>query len=40
MADCTDGLFLLGDDFEAFLDVSEDTEEVEEQFALTVRNVS
>jgi len=40
MADCTDGLSLLGDDFEAFLDVSEDTEEVEEQFALTVRNVS
>jgi len=39
MADSTDGLFLWGDDFEAILDVLEDTEELEEQFAVTVRNV-
>ena len=36
----TDSLFLWGDDFEAILDVLEDTEELEEQFAVTVRNVS
>jgi len=40
MADSTDSLFLWGDDFMAILDVLEDTEEVEEQFAVTVRNVS
>jgi len=40
MADSTDGLFLWGDDFETILDVLEDTEEVEEQFAVTARNVS
>jgi len=40
MADSTDSLFLWGDDFEAILDVLEDTEELEEQFAVTVRNVS
>jgi len=40
MADSTDSLFLWGDDFVAILDVLEDTEEVEEQFAVTVRNVS
>ena len=40
MANRPNGLFLWGDDFEAILDVLEDTEEVEEQFAVIVRNVS
>ena len=40
MADSTNGLLLWGDDFEAILDVLEDTEEVEEQCAVIVRNVS
>ena len=40
MADSTNPQYLLGDDFEAILDVLEDTEEVEEQFAVIVRNVS
>ena len=40
MADSADDLFLWGDDFEAILDVLEDAEEVEEQFSVTVRNVS
>ena len=40
MADSTNPQYLRGDDFEAILDVLEDTEEVEEQFAVIVRNVS
>ena len=40
MADSTNVQYLRGDDFEAILDVLEDTEEVEEQFAVIVRNVS
>lgn len=40
MADSTNGLLLWGDDFEASLDVLEDTEEVEEQCAVVVINVS
>ena len=40
MADSTIGLLLCGDDFKAILDVLEDTEEVEEQCVVIVRNVS
>ena len=40
MADSKNGLILCGDDFEAILDVLEDTEEVEEQCVVIVRNVS
>ena len=40
MADSTNPQYLRGDDFEAILDVLEDTEGVEEQFAVIVRNVS
>ena len=40
MADSLNGLTLWGDDFEAILNVLEDTEEVEEQCAVKVRNVS
>ena len=40
MADSTNGLLLCGHDFEAILDVLEDTEEVEEQCVVIVRNVS
>ena len=40
MADSTNGQYLRGDDFEAILDVLEDTEEEEEQCAVIVRNVS
>ena len=39
MADSTNFQYLRGDDFEAILDVFEDTEEVEEQCAVIVRNV-
>ena len=40
MADSTNFQYLRGDDFEAILDVFEDTEEVEEQCAVIVRKVS
>ena len=40
MADSTNPQYLRGDDFEAILDVLEDTEKVGEQFAVIVRNVS
>ena len=40
MADSTDDLCLWGYDFEAILDVLEDAEEAEEQFAVLFRNVS
>ena len=40
MAYSTNGQYQRGDDFEAILDVLEDTEEVEEQCAVIVRNVS
>ena len=40
MADSTNFQYLRGDDFEAILDVFEDTEEVEEQCAVIVGNVS
>ena len=40
MADSTNGQYLRGDDFEAILDILEDTEEVEVQCAVIVRNVS
>ena len=40
MADSTNFQYLREDDFEAILDVFEDTEEVEEQCAVIVRNVS
>ena len=40
MADSTNGQYLRGDDFETISDVLEDTEEVEEQCAVIVRNVS
>ena len=40
MAYSTNGQYQRGDDFEAIFDVLEDTEEVEEQCAVIVRNVS
>ena len=40
MADSTNFQYLRGDDFEAILDVFEDSGEVEEQCAVIVRNVS
>ena len=39
-ADSTNFQYLSGDDFEAILDVLEDSGEVEEQCAVIVRNVS
>ena len=40
MADSTDDLCLWGYGYEAILDVLEDAEEVEEQFAVLFRNLS
>ena len=40
MADSTNGQYQRGDDFEAILDVLENTEEVGEQCAVIVRNVT
>ena len=40
MADSTSGLFLWRDDFEASLDVLEGSEEVKEQCAVIVINVT
>ena len=40
MADSTNFQYLRGDDFEAILDILEDSGEVEEQCAVIVRNVS
>ena len=37
MADSTNSLFLWGDDFEAIINVLEDTEEAEEQCVVIVR---
>ena len=40
MADSSNGLLLYGDDFEAILDILEDTEEVEEQCVVIAGTVS
>ena len=40
MADSTNGQYLRGDEFWSHLDALEDTEEVEEQCAVIVKNVS
>lgn len=40
MADGSDDFFLLGDDFDAILDVLLEDEEIEEHFTTSVDNVS